>query len=166
VLTPLSNAEVLELLMDPDYGSDLGLLITGGSPDERSTMAESILSHRRAAGQSCQSLTVFEVVAANHFGQGDRLRRDDVLLINELGELSHAEQVAIGVINPIFDVTWTLGHILRARCANECTTVVTTKHDLSELEALFGDRVADELRYLDFSITLDGEDRELHADQS
>jgi len=62
------------------------------------------------------------------------------------------------VIKPVFDVAWTMEYILQQRCGHGRTTLVTTEHDLSELETMFSERLAYQLRYMGFSIRLDGED--------
>ena len=157
MVSELTNTEVMECLSDPKYQErGVGLLITGGSPDERSTMANTVLRQREEAGHFCLSLTPFEVAAAYHFGQSDRLRRGDVLLINDLGELSQAEQDVIDVIDPIFTVTGNLEHILDQRHANEVTTLVSTEHELPELAAQFSPRLASLVGAVGFSIRLDG----------
>ena len=162
----LTNTEIMEHLSDPRYQDrGVGLLITGGSRDERSTMANTLLRQFVEAGRDCLSLTPFEVAAANHFGQRDRLCHVDVLLINDLGELSQAEQDALDVIKPIFSVTGILETILDQRWHN-VTTLVTTEHELAELETLFSPRLASLVGAVGFSIRLDGEDGELHADRS
>ena len=159
MIPKLTDTEVIAWFSNPDYQRrGIGLLITGGSRHERSAIANTILRQREEAGQSCLSLTPFEVVAAHHFGQTNRLRREDVVLINDLGELSQAEQVAVDVIKPVFDVAWTMEYILQQRCGHGRTTLVTTEHDLSELETMFSERLAYQLRYMGFSIRLDGED--------
>ena len=97
----LTNIDVMERLSDPNFQKrGVGLLITGSSRDERSRMANTVLGHFTGAGRDYLSLSAFEVAAAYHFGQGDRLCRVGVLLINDLGALSQAEQDAIDVINP------------------------------------------------------------------
>jgi hypothetical protein len=155
----LTNAEVLEQLSNPRFQQrGIGLLITGGSRDERSTTADTVLRQFMEAGRSYLSLTPFEVVAANHFGQREQLVRRDVLLINELGALSQAEEAAIEVIDPIFTVTSTLESILDRRFNNERTTVVTTEYELSELEAQFSSRLADLVGATGVSIRVDGEE--------
>jgi hypothetical protein len=167
LIPKMTNTEVIAWFSNPDNQMrGIGLLITGGSRDERSAIANTILRQREEAGQSCLSLTPFEVVAAHHFGQTDRLRREGVVLINDLGELSQAEQVAIDVIKPVFDVAGTIEYILQQRYSAGRTTLVTTEHDLSQLETIFDERLAYRLRYIGFSIRPEGEDGELHADRS
>jgi hypothetical protein len=154
-----TNAEILQKFRDPAYREDgFGLLITGGSRDERSKIANMVLGQFMEAGRSHLSLTPFEVVAAKHFGQREALVRRDVLLINELGELSQAEQTAIDVIDPIFSVTYTLESILDRRNHHKVSTLVTTEHELAELEAQFSPRLASLVGGVGFSIRLDGAD--------
>jgi hypothetical protein len=83
VVPELTNAEILELVTDPRYrDTGDGLLITGGSQDERSTRANTVLRRHAEAGRSCLCLKPFDVVAAYHFGQ-DRLKwNKDVLLLH------------------------------------------------------------------------------------
>ncbi len=157
----LNNIDYMDYLSNPEYERrGIGLLITGQSRDERSTMASMVLHHFAQAGRDCLSLRAFEVAAGFHFGQGDRLRRVDVLLINDLGELSQDEQTAINVIGPVLSVTAIIEHILDQRDANERATLVTTRHELPELASLFSARLASLLGGVGFSVrsdSLDGE---------
>ncbi len=82
----LPNADIIEHLSDSAFQKrGIGLLITGPSRDERSTMANTVLVQFEDAGRSYLSLTPFEVVAAHHFGQSHRLCFVDVLLIKDQG---------------------------------------------------------------------------------
>lgn len=163
----MSATEVIECLRDPAYQRrGFGLVITGSSRDERSAMANSVLRQRVEAGHSYLSLTPFEVVAANCFGQGDRLSSVEVLLINDLGELSEAEKAALDVIKPIFSVAATLENILDRRYGNEVTTLVTTEYELPELAVQFSPRLTSLISGIGFSIRLDGKDGEFDADRS
>lgn len=167
-MVPESNvAEVMKCLGDPRYQErGIGLVITGPSRDQRSRIADVVLRQRIEAGHDCLSLTPFEVVAANRFGQGDRLSSVEVLLINDLGELSEAEQAALDVIKPIFSVAATLENILDRRYGNEVTTLVTTEYELPELAVQFSPRLTSLISGVGFSIRLDGNDGELDADRS
>jgi hypothetical protein len=161
-----THAEIIECLSNPRYQErGVGLLIIGSSRDERSTMAETVLRQRREAGHCCLSLTPFEVVAAYHFGQSDRLRREDVLLIKDLGELSQAERDAIDVIKPILPVTAILVDVLESRWGWDRTTLVTTEYEIPKLETQFSPKLASLAGNVGFSIRLDGKDGERHADR-
>ena len=158
---------VKEYLSNPGFQREgLGLLITGSSRAERSATADNVMGHLEEAGHSCLSLTAFEIAAAYHFGQHQRLLRVDVLLINELGELSQAEQDAIDVINPIFSVTAILEIVLQERVADSKTTIVTTEYELSELECQFGPRLPSFLSEAGVTVRLGGHDGGLGADRS
>ena len=78
-------------------------------------------------------MTPFEIVAASHLCRNGWLSRVEVLLINELGELSQAEQDAIQVIEAIFTVTRDLEGAWSLRVENEVSTLVTTEYELPEL---------------------------------
>jgi hypothetical protein len=147
----LTNAEILQILGHSVYRAFLcALLITGPSKEERSKMADIAVaqamqdrprpSHRPPPSRI--SVTLFELVGGFHFGLSERLRLDDVLLITELGELSKAERDAVDVINPIFSVAGILKYILQERHRYGRATLITTEHELTELEALFSPEVA------------------------
>jgi hypothetical protein len=157
MLPKLTNADIMERVSRFAFQRlGVGLLITGPSRDERSKMANMVLRQFVDAGHPCLSLTPFELVAAYHFGQSDRLCRVDVLLINDLGALSQAEQDAIDIIKPTFSVTGIIETILDQRHANAATTLVTTEHELPELETQFSPRLASLVGAVGFSIQLDG----------
>jgi hypothetical protein len=218
----LTNTKVMEWLSNPQYQRrGIGLLISGGSRDERSTTANTVLNQFVEEGRSWLSMTPFEIVAASNLCRNGWLSRVEVLLISELGALSQAEQDAIvvidaiftatrdlellwslraengvstlvtadyeyelpklindlgklrraeqdamDVIDPIFTVTRILENVLSGREGNAVLTLVTSDHGLPQLATQFSPRLASLLTRTTFSITLDGEDGERHADRS
>ena len=218
----LSNTKVMEWLSNPEYQRrGIGLLITGGSRDERSAMASTVLRQFVEEGRPWLSMTPFEIVAASHLCRNGWLSRVEVLQISELGELSQAEQDAIQVIDAIFNLTrdlellWSLRaengvstlvtaeyeyelpklinelgklrraeqdamdvidpiftvarileNVLSGRERNGVSTLVTSDHELPQLATQFSPRLASLLTRKTFSITLDGEAGERHADRS
>lgn len=138
----------------------LGLLITGPSWDERSTLANIVMDH--VAKRRCAVyLTPSDLVAASHYGplEDDFLITHDVMLINDLGALSQGDEAAIDVMDPTFTVTSTLEHILDQRQKHGVSTLVTTQYELAELETQFSPRLAGLLEASGFSTRLDGEER-------
>jgi hypothetical protein len=130
----LSNTKVMEWLGNPEYPKrGIGLLITGGSRDERAAIANTVLRQSVEERRSWLSMTPFEIVAASHLCRNGWLSRVGVLLINELGELSQAEQDAIQVIDAIFTVTRDLERAWSLQAENGVSTVVTTEYELPEL---------------------------------
>jgi hypothetical protein len=222
VVPKSTNTKVMEWFSKPEYQRrGIGLLITGGSRDERSTTANTVLNQFVGEGRSWLSMTPFEIVAASYLCRNGWLSRVEVLLISELGELSQAEQDAIqvidaiftvtrdlellwslrvesgvstlvtaeyeyelpklinelgklrradqdavAVIDPIFTVTRVLENVLSGRERNGVLTLVTSDHELPQLSTQFSPRLASLLTRTAFSITLDGEDEERHADRS
>jgi hypothetical protein len=130
VVPKLTNTEVMERLSDPRFqGRGIGLLITGGSRDERSTTANTVLRQFVEEGRSWLSMTPFEIVAASYLCRNGWLSRVEVLLISELGELSQAEQDAIQVIDAIFTVTRDLELLWSLRVENGVSTLVTAEYE-------------------------------------
>jgi hypothetical protein len=79
LIPKLTNTKVMEWLSNPEYQRrGIGLLITGGSRDERSAMANTVLGQIVEEGRSWLSMTPFEIVAASHLCRNGWLSRVEV----------------------------------------------------------------------------------------
>jgi hypothetical protein len=153
-----SLAILNEYVSNPEFPRrGFGLLITGHSRDARSEIANAVLGHFAEGGGSFLSMSSPEVVAAANSGQMRWLCRIALLVINDLDVVSEAELDAMGIIQPLFNVTRTLEGILDGRHRNGVPTLITTRHERPALSRIFSQRLASLIGAVGFSIKIAGD---------